>query len=146
MAGMEPGHVGFSGNVWITRDELRFSFSRSGGPGGQNVNKVNTRVSVAFDVLSSRSLTPDQKERLKQTIAHRLGRDGVIRVSCQRFRTQAANRRAVVRRLLEMLGDALRPPAIRKATRPPHAAERRRLEAKRRLSRRKTERRWRSTA
>lgn len=128
----------------IRADELSFSFSRSGGPGGQNVNKLNTRVTLAFDALGSRSLSAAQKQRLQETIPRRLGSYGVIRVSSQRHRTQAANRRVVVDRLVELLQEALRPPTPRKKTHRPHSADMRRLEEKRRRSGRKAERGWRA--
>lgn len=126
--------------VWIDPAELHVRFSRSSGPGGQNVNKVATRVTVEFDVAASPALSDEQRGRIRAALPNRIGADGRIRVTCQRFRTQAANRRAAVERLLDLLAEALRPRVPRRATRPTRAAVARRLDAKRQASQRKAER------
>ena len=95
------------GNL-IPEDELAFKFSRGGGPGGQNVNKVNTRVTVFFDAANSRSFSDEQKERILRRLASRADKDGVIRVVSQQHRTQKANRDAAVERLEELLKGALK--------------------------------------
>lgn len=118
--------------VEIGDEELRFVTSRASGPGGQNVNKVETRVSVLFDVDASPSLDAEARARLHERLAGRISRTGVLRVTCQRHRTQAANREGAVARLVELLASALREEAPRRPTRVPRAAKRRRLEAKRR--------------
>ncbi len=107
--------------VSIPEEELRFTASRSSGPGGQNVNKLNTKVTLWFDVVNSLSLSEDQK---------RVSSKGVLRLVSQRGRTQAANREAVLRRFVELLGDALRPQRTRKRTRIPRAAKESRLRQK----------------
>jgi ribosome-associated protein len=122
-----------SGN-FISEDELVFKFSRSGGPGGQNVNKVNTRVTVLFDVANATSLSDEQKQQILKRLATRADKNGVIRVASQRYRTQKANRRAVVERLKELLREALKKKAVRKKTRVPEAVKRRRLEEKKKRS------------
>jgi len=106
----------------IPDEELRFSASRSGGPGGQNVNKVNSRVTLLFDVDGSRALTPDQKVRLRERLAGRISSAGLLRVVSQRHRTQAANRRAAQQRFEEVLRQALAEESPRVATRPSHTA------------------------
>jgi ribosome-associated protein len=123
----------------IPEDELTFVTSRSGGPGGQNVNKLETRVAVRFDLASPR-LTGEQRARLGERLATRITRAGVLQVTSQRHRTQAANREAALARLGELLRDALAEPERRRPTRPSRAARARRLEAKRLRSRRKRER------
>ena len=120
--------------IFIAEDELVFKFSRGGGPGGQNVNKVNTRVTVLFDAANSRSFSDVQKERILKGLATRADKGGVIRVISQRHRTQKANRRAAVERLEELLREALKKKAVRKKTKVPEAVKRRRLEEKRRQS------------
>jgi len=107
--------------------ELRFEFSRSSGPGGQNVNKTSTRVAVLFDVSSSPVLTPIQRARLRARLSTRIGRDGVLRVTASRERTQTGNRRAALEQLAALLADALRvrKPRIRTKV-PKHAIARRR--------------------
>ena len=124
----------------IPEEELSFATARSGGPGGQNVNKLETKVTVRFDVAGSPSLSDAQRERLRERLATRITRDGVLQVSSQRHRTQGDNREAAVARFVELLQEALREVAPRKMTRTPAAAKRRRIEAKRRRSQRKQER------
>lgn len=140
---LDATHLPIRPGVAIPLSEITFAFSRSSGPGGQNVNKVNTKVTLSFDALGSAALTAAQKARLQDAIPHRLGRDGVIHVSSQRHRTQRANREAALKRFAELLADALRPPTPRRKTRPPRAAAIRRVEEKRKRSARKAERRWR---
>lgn len=127
--------------VEIGEDELRFEVSRSGGPGGQNVNKVETRVAVLLDVEASPHLTPEQKQRVCEQLHTRISREGVLRVVSQKHRTQGANREAAVARLVELLRQALTPEAPRLPTRPTLASRVRRLREKTQRGRRKAERR-----
>jgi ribosome-associated protein len=120
--------------IFISEEELVFKFSRGGGPGGQNVNKVNTRVTALFDVANSRGFSDAQKEQILKGLASRADKDGVIRVVSQRHRTQKANRDAAVERLEELLIGVLKKKKVRKKTRVPEAAKRERLEKKKRRS------------
>jgi ribosome-associated protein len=124
----------------IPEDEVTFVFSRSGGPGGQNVNKVATRVTLLFDVANARSLTQEQKARILDRLRTRVSAAGVLRVVCQITRSQAANRAAAVERFAGLLREALRRPKPRSATRVTAAEKARRLEKKRRRSRVKRDR------
>ena len=121
-------------DIFICEDELIFKASRSGGPGGQNVNKVNTRITLLFDVANCESFSDVQKRRILSRLSTRADKNGLIRVVSQRFRTQKANRRAAVERLQQLLAEALKTRPVRKKTRIPYAAKKRRLEEKRRRS------------
>ena len=123
-----------TGDTFINEDELVFKVSRSGGPGGQNVNKVNTRVTLFFDVANCGSLSDWQKQRILARLATRSDKNGVLRVVSQKFRTQRANRKAAVERLQQLLTDALKTRPIRKKSKVSYAAKQRRLEQKRRRS------------
>jgi len=121
-------------DIFINEDELVFKVSRSSGPGGQNINKVNTRVTLFFDVANCGSFSDLQKQRILTRLATRADKNGVLRVISQKFRTQGANRRAAVERLQELLAGALKSRLIRKKSRISYAAKQRRLEEKRRKS------------
>jgi ribosome-associated protein len=121
-------------------DEVSFVASRSGGPGGQNVNKLSTRMTLRFDVAGSPSLNEEQRELLAGRLATRINRAGVLQVTAQRHRTQAANREAALGRFVELVREALRPETARVRSRVPAAARRRRLADKRERARRKRER------
>jgi ribosome-associated protein len=121
--------------------ELRFTFARSPGPGGQNVNKVATTAILWFDLEGSPSLTQEQKTQLRLALGRRISKDGVLQVEARRRRTQAANRQEALERFRLLLTEALRPRRPRKKTRPTAASRERRLIGKALRSRRKAERR-----
>jgi len=127
-------------NLAIPDEEVSFATSRSGGPGGQNVNKLETRVTLRFDLAGSPSLSEEQKARLRERLATRITKDGVLQVTSQRHRTQGANREAAVERFAELLRENLREEPPRRKTRPSRASKARRVDEKRRQSRRKRER------
>ena len=122
--------VGFG--VTIDPDELEFSYSRSSGPGGQHVNKVESRVTLRFDIAICDGLTGAQKRRLQDVLRTRINRDGVLVLHCQAHRSQARNRTVLLERFREMLAEALRPRKPRRKTRPGRAARERRMSAKKR--------------
>jgi ribosome-associated protein len=125
----------------IDESELDWEFARSSGPGGQNVNKVETKVTLRFDIEASRSLSHDQKARIRDRLATRITRDGFLRVTSQRHRTREANRHAAIARFIELVDDALTERAPRKRTKVSRAAKRRRLENKKKRSQKKAMRR-----
>jgi len=118
----------------IGDDELVFKSSRSSGPGGQNVNKVNTRITLLFDVANSPSLTASQRRLILAKLATRIDKNGVLRVISQKFRTQKANRNAAVEKFRMLLGEALAPKPVRKKTSVPYAARQKRLQNKKHRS------------
>jgi len=115
--------------------EISYTFSRSSKPGGQNVNKVSTRVTLLFDVEASQSLSDRQRERIGEKLASRIGKDGVLRVASQKYRTQKANREAALERFITLLADALKPRRRRRPTAVPRVVKEGRLEEKKRRSR-----------
>ncbi len=123
-----------NGDLEIDDGELRFEFARSGGPGGQNVNKVETKVRLLFDVIGSPSLSADQRSLVEERLATRISKAGILHVSSQRHRTREANRKATVEKFVELLAGALERNEPRVPTRIPKAQRRRRLESKRQKS------------
>ena len=126
--------IDITDNISIRDDELIFKASRISGPGGQNVNKVNTRITLFFDVPNCESFSDVQKRRILSRLSTRADKNGLIRVASQRFRTQKANRRAAVERLQQLLAEALKTRPVRKKTKVSYAVKQRRLEEKRRRS------------
>jgi len=116
----------------LSEGELLFKASRSSGPGGQNVNKLNTRVTLFLDVANSPNLSDRQKMRLRTALSTRMDKHGVLRVVSQKHRTQEGNRRAALERLQGLLAEALKPRPIRKKTKIPAGAREKRLREKKR--------------
>ncbi len=127
-------------NLSIPDDELSFEFSRSSGPGGQNVNKVSTRVTLLFDVSGSPSLTDEQRSRIMSRLRTRITKAGVLRVTSQKHRSQSANREAARERFAELLHEALRRTRPRRKTNVPKAVREKRLTDKRHRGRLKRQR------
>lgn len=127
----EEKHLEIGHGIRIPLAELVFATSRSGGPGGQNVNKVETRVTLLFDLEGSRAIPPEAKARVAAKLASRIGRDGCLSVTSQRHRSQAKNRDAAVGRFAELLREALHRDPPRKKTKPTKAARAKRLDGKR---------------
>ena len=111
----------------ISISELKFTASRSSGPGGQNVNKVNTRVTLWFDVVNSPSLLDHQKELIRNSLPTRINKEGILRVVSQKHRTQASNREEAIERFASLLRESLQEALPRKETEVPKAAKERRL-------------------
>ena len=127
-------------NIEIGKNELSFTFSRSSKPGGQNVNKISSRVMLLFDVTHSPSLSAEHKHLITTRLSTRVNKDGILRVVSQRHRNQAANREAAIERFVELLQETFKQVKSRKKTRVSAAAKKRRLNEKKRRSRLKQER------
>jgi len=122
--------IPLAGDIVIDESELQWEFVRSGGPGGQNVNKVATAVQLRFDVEGSQSLTQEIKERITRIAGRRMTSDGTLLIKAQRFRSQERNRVDALARLQEIIGEALRKPKRRIRTRPTASSRMQRLELK----------------
>ena len=127
--------------IRIPMAEFQFTFARSSGPGGQNVNKVNSKAMLRWRVLESRSLPDDVRERLLTRYGKRITGEGDLIVSSQRFRDQGRNVSDCLEKLREMLAAIATPPKRRRPTRPSRAAIARRVETKQKRSRQKQMRR-----
>lgn len=124
--------------------ELQFQASRSGGAGGQNVNKVATKVELRFDVQNSELLTEEEKALIQDKLANRINNEGYLQVVSQTERTQLRNKETSINRFYELLRQALTKQKKRKATRPSRASVRKRLEGKKRQAEKKSNRGFRS--
>lgn len=121
--------------------ELQVQTSRSSGPGGQNVNKVESRVELRFHVPTSYLLTDEQKQTIQEKLAGQLTTEGYLLVTAQESRSQLRNKEIALQKLHELLRQALHRPKPRRPTRPSRGAVRKRLEEKKRHSEKKANRR-----
>jgi ribosome-associated protein len=136
----QPNSLSITPRLSIPLAELELSFVRSGGPGGQNVNKVASKAVLRFDLSGSSSLPEPARERALQRLAGRLTKKGELILTCDVHRDQGRNREAVVERFRALLADAVRPAKKRRPTKPTAASKERRLAAKKARARRKRER------
>ena len=121
--------------------EISFTTARSSGPGGQHVNKTETKVTLIFDLDGSTALDEGQKALLRAQLATRISKSGQLRMASQRHRSQKANRDATIERFVDLVGAALTPQRERRTTRVPRRVKRQRLEEKRRTAEKKRQRR-----
>ncbi len=141
---MAADEIAINEDLSIPESELSFTFSTSGGPGGQHANRSATRAVLSFDVHGSPSLSDAQRARILARLGNRISREGALQISAGESRSQHQNRQEAIARFQTLLERALRPQKKRRPTRPSRAVRERRLEAKRRHGRRKAERqkRW----
>lgn len=128
-------------NLSLPPSELKFRTTRSGGPGGQNVNKLETRVELEFDVKHSPSLSVHQRDAILEQLRSRIDARGVLRIVSQESRSQWTNRKLALEKLAGLLRHALKPKKKRKATTPPYHAHEKRLRSKKQRGEKKSMRR-----
>jgi len=124
----------------IPERELVFTASRSRGPGGQHVNKVNSRLTLHFDIQGSPSLTTTQRAKVYSSLATRINAKGIFRMDCQKHRMQSMNRTELMNRFVDYFREALVPKRFRVATRISKAVKERRLDQKKHQGRMKKSR------
>lgn len=128
--------------VWTDREQLRFGFSRSSGPGGQNVNKVNTKTELRIALSALHGLSDRAASRLRNLSGRRLTAENDLLFTADSERTQESNRRACLEKLRNLLAQALVEPKIRKKSKPSKGSKKRRLESKKRQGDKKKARSW----
>lgn len=117
--------------------ELRFTASRSDGPGGQNVNKVNSKITLKFDVVHSTLLSAEEKETIVKRLGSQLTKDGVLVLTAQESRSQLANKETVMLKLENLLQRAFEKRKVRKRTKPSKGSVQERIQMKKKLSEKK---------
>jgi len=127
--------------IQIPRNELVFKASRSSGPGGQNVNKLSTKISAEVDITNCSFLTDEQKEIVLRKLAARLTKDNRLIVESQKFRSQKANRDFAVEKLTKIIENSLKKPKKRRPTKPTKTSVEKRLKSKKLKSLLKQQRR-----
>ncbi|MCF1191123.1 aminoacyl-tRNA hydrolase [Mangrovimonas sp. AS39] len=120
--------------------ELQFSAMRSSGAGGQNVNKVSSKVELRFDVEASLALNEEQKQSLFEKLQNKISNEGVLILQCDESRSQHKNKQLVIERFLAMIQQAFKKPKKRKPTKIPASVKRKRLDNKRKQSDKKANR------
>ena len=136
------GDLRVTDRIWIPEGELRVAFARSGGPGGQNVNKVNSKVELRWTPATSAAFGEDDRAWLLGKLAGRLTNSGELLVTSERTRDQAKNREDAQAKLAAIVAAALFRPKKRRATRPTRGSKERRIGEKRHRAEIKKSRKW----
>ena len=136
----EGNQIQLAPGVTVHRSQMRFTFARSGGPGGQNVNKVNTKAELHIPPNAIAGLSPPAFARLEAAMANRRSADGDFLIVSDSERSQEANRRVCIDRLKAIVQQARIEPKIRRKTKPSRSSKNKRLETKRAHSQKKQNR------
>ena len=120
--------------------ELKFKAVRSGGAGGQHVNKVSTKIELFFDVNTSNALSEKEKERLLLKLGHRLTKENILLLQCDESRSQHKNKDLAIKRFLEVIDNALKIPKKRRKTKPSRSSIEKRLKSKKKAAQKKVNR------
>lgn len=121
-------------NKEVLLNEIQFKAVRSSGAGGQNVNKVSSKVILSFDVNNSNGLTEEEKKLLHEKIANKISQEGILQLSSDEDRSQLKNKEIVTKRFFEVLTKGLKKPKVRKETKVPKAVKEKRLQEKKKSS------------
>lgn len=117
-------------NKEIILSELKFRAVRSSGAGGQNVNKVSSKVVLSFDLVNSTGLSEEEKEYLKEKISHRLTQDFILIINCDEDRSQKKNKELAIKRFIDLITNSLKKPKVRQKTKIPNAVKEKRIKLK----------------
>lgn len=121
----------------LLQKELTFTSARSSGPGGQNVNKVNTKVILRFSIQNSEILSEEERGILLRKLANKITKDGSLILSCQEKRSQVQNKELVIQKFLDLIDKSLKKPKARKSTKPSKTSREKRLQKKKEISEKK---------
>ena len=122
--------------------EVKYRTSKSGGAGGQHVNKVSTKVELMFDVDASEVLTERKKTIIKEKLANKISQEGILSLKCEETRSQLTNKEIVFERFINLVKTALTPVKKRRPTRPTRSSVRKRLDSKKKQSQKKSNRKY----
>ncbi|OGM01496.1 hypothetical protein A2480_04375 [Candidatus Uhrbacteria bacterium RIFOXYC2_FULL_47_19] len=134
---VQPKKQEQGGQSTVPEDEIKIEFVRSSGPGGQNVNKRATKAVLSWDVGASAAFSEEQKEMIRRELGNRLNSEDCIVMSSQSERSQMRNQEDVIRRLQNLVVEAITPQKERRPTKPSRVAKARRLDDKRKMGRKK---------